>query len=87
MAFLNLYPLLVETIFGSILLAGIGLMIFFVVIGMLTRMSQMLIITILFAFIIAYGIGYVGAIIAIPAFVFAATYLGYNIIKVFYPGM
>lgn len=74
MAFLNLYQLLVEGVFGGLLLTGIGLAVIIVIIAMLARMSQLLIISILFAFILAYGVGYVGALVAIPAFIAAAMY-------------
>lgn len=75
MAFINLYPLLVEGLFGGLLLAGIGIAVIIVITGMIARMSMMLILTILFAFLLAYGIGYVGALVAVPAFFFAGVYM------------
>lgn len=73
-AALNLYPLLVEGVFGGLLMAGIGISCILVVIGMISKMSQLLIISIVGLFILAYGLGYVGALVAVPAFIFSATY-------------
>ena len=79
MAFLNLYPLLVESLFGGLLLAGIGIAVTIVIIGMIARMSQMLLLTLLFTFILAYGMGYVGALVGVPAFIGAGIYMSFSI--------
>jgi len=77
--FINLYPLLVENTFGGLLFAGIGIAIIIIVIGMFAKMSQLLITTIVFAFLLAYGIGYVGALVAIPGFAFSALYFSLSL--------
>lgn len=72
----NLYPLLVQYTFGGLLMAGIGIAGLMVLIGMFTRQSPTLIRFLVFAFLLAYGIGYVGALVALPAFVFSMIYFG-----------
>lgn len=77
--FINLYPLLVNNVFGGLLLAGIGITIGIIIIGMFSRMSQLLIACLGFAFILAYAIGYVGALVAIPAFIASAMYFVFSL--------
>ena len=73
---LDLYGLLVENVFGSILLSGIGILAFIVFIGMISRMSPVALIWICTLFIVVFGSGYVGALVAVPAFIAVLLYFG-----------
>jgi len=83
---LDLYYLLVENVFGSVLLSGLGLVIFFIIIGMICKMSPMTIIILVGYFVGVFSIGYIGEIGAlllfIPAFMWFMTGLGKFIFRV-----
>jgi len=64
-AALDLYYLLVEGVFGSVFLAGVGLAVMFIVIGILSKMSPTLIIWYVGFFIMVFTIGYIGALGAV----------------------
>lgn len=85
-ALFDLYYLLVENVFGSVLLSGIGLVVLFMVLGMVCKMSPMTIIVLVGYFIGIFSIGYVGELAAlllfIPAFMWFITGLGKFIFKV-----
>lgn len=84
MSMINLYGLLVENVFGGFLLAGIGLTIILIVIGIFSKQSPLLIMGICFCFILAYGIGYVGALVTIPAFIGSAMYFVFALVDLFW---
>ena len=71
---LNLYPLFVNYVFGSLLLAWLGIAFGLAVIGVFTRMSPLLIMTLVSLFSVAFGVGYVGAIVALPLFIISIMY-------------
>lgn len=73
-AIFDLYYLLVETIFGSILLAGAGMVIVYVIMASMLKMSPLLQIFIIGMFVITFGIGYGGGLIAVAGFVGAFLY-------------
>ena len=77
----NLYTLFVENVFGGILLSGLGLGIILFIIGTISRMSPMLIYTILIFFFVAFSIGYIGAFAFIPFFIFGLVYFSYAIMN------
>lgn len=76
---LNLYPLLVEAVFGSLLVAGVGIAVIILIIGFFTKMSPFLIMTILFCFTLAYAIGYAGALLAIITFIGGVGWLFWSV--------
>ncbi|GAI98360.1 unnamed protein product [marine sediment metagenome] len=73
---LDLFYLFVENVFGSILLAGLGFTIFFLVIGMMSRMSTTFLIMAIGLFVMTFTIGYIGAVAGI---IFGAVALYYGI--------
>lgn len=77
----DLYYLLVEKIFGSIIGSYLGLAIVFVIMGFLTRMSPQLILTLILMFSLVMGIGYAGAIVAIPIFIASFIYFSFNMVQ------
>ena len=85
-ALFDLYFLLVENIFGSVLLSGLGLVILFIIMGFVCRMSPTTIIILNAYFIGVFSIGYIGELGAlllfIPAFMWFMTGLGKFIFKV-----
>lgn len=80
-AALDLFNLFVENVFGNILFSIIGLSLVFFVIGVLSRMSQVSIIYLIGTFMGVMGIGYLGALIALPFFIFAFMYFAYSLLK------
>ena len=80
---LNLFTLLVENVFGSIWLAGLGITILFIVMGMMSKMSAPTIIVVVGTFIGVFAVGYVGAIAAVPLFIIGLIYFAYGWINYF----
>lgn len=85
-ALLDLYFLLVEQTFGSVLLSGLGLVILFIIMGFICKMSPTTIIILNAYFIGIFSIGYIGELGAlllfIPAFMWFMTGLGKFIFRV-----
>ena len=85
-ALLDLYFLLVENVFGSVLLSGLGLVILFIIMGFICKMSPTTIIILNAYFIGIFSIGYIGELGAlllfIPAFMWCMTGLGKFIFRV-----
>ena len=81
----DLYYLLVENIFGSVLLSGIGLVILFMIMGFVCKMSPMTIYILVGYFIGIFAIGYIGELAAlllfIPSAMWFMTSLGKFIFK------
>ena len=73
-AIFDLYYVLVESIFGSILWAGVAVAVMFIILMVLLRMSPLLQIFIIGMFAITFGIGYGGSIFAVGGFIFGFMY-------------
>jgi len=80
-AVFDLYYLLVEVIFGSILLAGFAMVVVFIIMGTLMKMSPLLQFFIIGLFLLTFGVGYGGAIIAVPAMIIGFIYFASGIIR------
>lgn len=72
---LDLFVLLVEYIFGGILFSLIGWAFILLVTGILGRMSMPSIIVIIVTYFAAVSVGYVGALAAVPLFLWAGWYM------------
>lgn len=70
----DLYYLLVENIFQSIFFSGVGMVIIFLLLGAIMRMSPLLMSFIIGLFVIAFGIGYGGSLFALLGFIGACFY-------------
>ena len=70
----DLYYLLVENVFQSIFFSGVGMVIVFLLLGALMRMSPLTMSFIIGLFIIAFGIGYGGSLFAVFGFMGASFY-------------
>ncbi len=77
----DMYFLLVEHVFGNIWYTGIGMIIGFLLLGMLARMSTTTLIWFIGFFIGVFIIGAVGELAYVIMFSFAAFYFGYNLLK------
>lgn len=83
LASFDLYTILVEWIFGgSILASGIGILLGLILIGMICRMSPLLIIMICGMFIVVFGTGYGGSLFTGLAFIFGLLYAVQGILNV-----
>jgi len=71
---LDLFHLFVEQTFGNIFIAGVGLAILFSLILMMGKVSYGSMIFIVGCFLLVYGIGSFGALIAVPIFMGAFIY-------------
>ena len=78
---LDLFYLFVENVFGNLALAGLGFVVIFAVIGMVSRMSEKALIFILILFGVTFGAGYVGAAFAAPVFILALIYVSSAVIN------
>ena len=78
-ALLDLYYVLVEVIFGNILLAGFGVAVLFLIIGILMRMSPLLMLFIIGMFIVTFGVGWGGSIFAMLAILAGLIYFGISL--------
>jgi len=76
---LDLFYLFVELTFGNMILAGFGIagMLFFIC--MIGRMSLESILFIVGSFLIVYGMGLVGALVAVPITIGAVFYIARGI--------
>jgi hypothetical protein len=77
----DLYYLLVELIFGSILASWIGMSIIFMIIGFLSRTSPFTIFFMLGMFGIAMSVGYAGVIAIIPLFIGSFSYFTFQLVQ------
>ena len=71
---LDLYYLLVESVFGSVFLSMFGILLIIFVTGILGRMDVKSILMISIIFIGVFMCGYVGALAVLPLFLFAIYY-------------
>jgi len=72
-AALDLFYLLVENVFGGILLTGLGLVMAIILIAAVSRMSLILTIMLISLFVMTYSMGYIGGL-AVMAFGIIAIY-------------
>ena len=80
-AALDLFYLLVENVFGGVLLAGLGLIAMIILIAAVTRMSITLTILLVSLFAMTYSIGYIGGLAAMLFGVIAIYYFFSGLIK------
>jgi hypothetical protein len=78
---LDLFVLLVEYVFGGILISLIGWAFILLVTGILGRMSMPSIIVIIVTYFAVASVGYVGALAAVPLFLWAAWYMVVGILN------
>jgi hypothetical protein len=76
----DLYGLLVENVFGNLLFTIIALTVILVVIGMMSRMSLLMIIASTVLFLMVMMIGFFGSLFAVLMFTFSAIYFFSSII-------
>ena len=67
----DVYTLLVYYVFGSIALSGVGIVLYIVFVGMISKMSSVTLGWLILFFVSIFGAGYIGALVAIPTFMFA----------------
>ncbi len=71
---IDFFSFWVEQLFGSALLSVIMMALFFAIIGVLGRMSYLLLFTLLALFFVAFGTGFLGMIFFLPIFLFSIGY-------------
>ena len=81
----NIYDLMVNTLFGSVIMSGLAFMIFIAICGLIGRMSTQLLFFWILAYVITFGIGYIGALIAVLLFIGGAIYLFQQIVATVFP--
>ena len=74
MAILDLFGLLVEEIFGSLMIAGIAVVVLIAIIGALSRMSIILISTICILYLMMFFIAAYGGVVAVAIFFGCSLY-------------
>ena len=77
----DLFYLFVENVFGGVFIAGVGFVIIFIFIGMISRMSIPLLISIIGLFIVSYSIGAIGGLAALIAGLISIIYFMYGIAR------
>lgn len=82
-AMFDLYFLLVENLFGSVLLSGVGLVILFFIMGMISRMSVNSIVIFTGYFVAVFSIGYAGELGAVLVFIPAFIYFARGLLRFF----
>lgn len=75
----DFYYLLVEILFGNILYAGLALVVVFILMATLLRMSPLLQIFIIGMFVVTFGIGYGGAFVAVVGFIGGVLYFFFGL--------
>jgi hypothetical protein len=80
-AVFDLYYILVEVLFGSILWAGLAMVVIYIIVASLLRMSPLLQIFILGFFAMTFGIGYGGSIFAVAGFILGFMYFASGLIN------
>lgn len=78
---LDLFVLLVEYVFGSIILSIIGWAVVIFVTGILGRVSIESSIVILITYLAIAAVGYIGALAAVILFIFSAWYMVTGILR------
>ena len=79
----DLWYLLVENVFGNLMLTGIGLVVIMIIIGVLSRMSTLTIEVVVGMFIVTFAVGYVGAIASVFVSIGTITYFSIAVIRFF----
>ena len=75
----DLFYLFVENVFGGVFIAGVGFVILFIFIGMISRMSISLLIAIIGLFIVTYSIGAVGGLAVLVVGIITILYFMYGV--------
>lgn len=78
----DLWGLLVENIFGSVLATGIAFVVFIAIIGLIGRFSPTLLLFWILTFGFIFSVGYLGGLVYVLAFLFAGGYFIYAFAKV-----
>jgi len=81
MVSIDMFYLLVENVFGSIFLSGLGIAAFILFVGMLSNMSPTLITWLLIFFIGTFAIGYVGGVAAALMGIAALVYFFWGVLN------
>lgn len=77
----DLWYLFVENVFGNLLLSGVGILAILFVIGMLSKMSPILMMYLTVLYAVAFGGGYVGALFAVPVFILTFLYFAQGVLN------
>lgn len=72
---LDLFVLLVEYVFGGILISLIAWALILLITGIMGRMSMQSILIIIVTYFAVASVGYVGALVAVPLFLWAGWYM------------
>lgn len=72
---LDLFELMVSYVAGSILLSLLIWALVILITGIMGRLSLQSILIIIIVYFAAVGVGYVGALVAVPLFLFAGWYM------------
>ncbi len=78
---IDFFSFWVEQLWGSALLSVIMMALIFAVIGVLGRMSYLLLFTLLALFFMVFGLGFIGMAFYLPIFMFSAVYFFMQIYK------
>jgi hypothetical protein len=78
---LDLFVLLVEYVFGSILLAILGWAVIILITGIMGRMNFESILVIILTYIVTASVGYLGALVAVPILILSLGYMFFQIAK------
>jgi len=73
-AVFDLYYLLVENVFGSVLFSGVGLAVAFSVMMLAAKMSPRTVVMLIIFFVGTFSIGYIGEFGALLVFLFCGFY-------------
>ena len=78
---LDLYYVLVETVFGSVGASYLAICVLFFIMGFFSKMSPMLILMIWVLFTTVFGIGMYGSFVAVPVFILSFGYFSFNLVN------
>ncbi len=78
---IDFFSFWIEQIWGSALLATVMMALIFAIIGVLGRMSYLLLSTLLILFFMVFGLGFLGMAFYLPIFLFSAVYFFMQIYK------
>ena len=80
----DVYGLLVENLFGSIIVSTLAMAAWMLIVLLFGRASTILVFFWMMAFILVFSVGYLGAIVLVLAFIVSAGYFMTNFIRVMY---
>lgn len=78
---LDLFEILVNYVFGGILVSLIGWALVILITGIFGRLGMPTILIILSTYFLAVSVGYIGALAAVPAFIGAFWYMTVSILN------